>query len=87
MKIEWVMQIDRGSCYDSLKQMTQVFCFMIFCVYDQEFPRGFSSKSRRAEVQPFLISHPVGKLGTHAHVPELSPPPQHSCPHLEQLVF
>lgn len=87
MRIESVMQIDRGSCYESLKQMTQVFCFMVFCVYHQEFPRGFSSKSRQAKIQTFLISHPIVKLGTRAPVPELSSPPQHLCSHLEQLVF
>lgn len=87
MRIEWVMQIERGSCYDSLKQMTQVFRFTIFCMYHQEFPRCYcSSKSRQAKIQTFLIRHPMVKLGTHAHVPELSSAPRHSCSHLERLV-
>lgn len=81
------MQIDRESCYDSLKQMTRVFCFMVFCTYHWEFPRGFSSKSRQAKIQTFPISHPIVKLGTRACVPALSSPPHHSCSHLEQLVF
>lgn len=87
MRIEWVMQIDRGSWYHSLKQMTQSFCFMVFRIHHQEFPRGFSSKSRQAKTLDFLVSQPIVKLGTRADVPELSSPPQHTCPHLEQLVF
>lgn len=87
MRIEWVLQIDWGSCYDSLKQMTQSFCFMSFCMFHQEFPRGFSSKRRQAKMQTFLVSHSTVKLGTSAHVPELCSVPQHRCWHLEQLVF
>lgn len=78
MGIEWVTQIDRGSCYDSLKQMTQVFCLMLFLMYHQEFPRDFSSKSMQTKTQEFPYSHPIVKLGRHAHVPELSSPPQHA---------
>lgn len=83
MRIEWVMWIDRGSCYDSLRQMTQGFCFTVFCISPPGISKGFSCRSRQAKIQTCLISHPIVNL---APVPESSPP-QHSCPHLEQLVF
>lgn len=78
MRIEWVMWIDRGSCYDSLRQMTQGFCFMVFRNSPPGISRGFSSKSRQAKMQTRLISHPIASC---APVPELSSPPQ-PCRHL-----
>lgn len=83
MRIEWVMWIDRGSCYDSLRQMTQGFCFTVFCISPPGISKGFSSRNRQAKIQTCLISHPIVNL---APVPESSPP-QCSCPHLEQVVF
>lgn len=60
MRIEWVMWIDRGSCDDSLRWMTQGFCFTVFCISPPGISKGLPSKSRQANIETFLISHVPG---------------------------